>query len=190
MGTQPGQERVFAAVPIKGEASQTLAAWSRMVQEHYLFRRWTYAEDMHITLQFFGDVDVEQLPQLCTALQKTAAESQPFQLQLGPVGIFGNPLAPRVLWIGPEGDTDSLHHLQSGVQQACIPLGFVPEQRPYYPHLTVARKYNGNEPFADLSTDLYPSPDCWLVEEFVLYRTRLGHQPMYEVAGQFPLLGQ
>ncbi|ANF95993.1 RNA 2',3'-cyclic phosphodiesterase [Paenibacillus bovis] len=189
MGTQPGQERVFAAVPIKGEAAITLSAWSRAAQEQYAFRRWTYAGDLHITLQFFGDVDVEQLPELCTALQKAAAGIAPFQLQLGLAGIFGNPLAPRVLWIGPEGDTDSLHHLQSEVQQACLPLGFVPEQRPYHPHLTVARKYHGSTPFSEINADHYPSPDHWRVEEFVLYRTRLGQQPMYEVAGQFPLLG-
>ncbi|WP_458119770.1 RNA 2',3'-cyclic phosphodiesterase [Paenibacillus sp. Z6-24] len=190
MGTQPGQERVFAALQIKGEAARTLAAWSRQAQERYSFRRWTYVEDLHITLQFFGDVDVDRLPQLSAALQQAAAVVRPFQLQLGGAGVFGNPSAPRVLWIEPQGDTDSLYRLQTEVQQICIPLGFAPEQRPYHPHLTVARKYNGSQLFAELTPEDHPSPDSWLVDEMVLYRTHLGQQPMYDIAGAFSLSGR
>lgn len=185
--TERGQERVFAAIPLTGEAQRMLAEWSQEMQTRIPFRKWTSHEDLHITLQFFGDVEIAQLPQLHEALATAGKQIQPFTLKLGMPDIFGVPERPRVWWIQPEGELEPLKLLQQHVQHACEPLGFKPEQRPYAPHITIARKYADSHPFVPPSTDTFPPSSEWRVDEMVLYHTRLGQLPMYEQATRFPL---
>jgi 2'-5' RNA ligase len=44
-----------------------------------------------------------------------------------------------VLWAGLAGDLAALGDLQRAVTDATRPLGFVPEERPFAPHLTLGR---------------------------------------------------
>ncbi len=190
MATGMDQERVFAAIAVKGEAQQRLAAWSHSMQQQYAFRKWTATADFHITLQFYGDVNRAALPELSQTLAATVAAHSPFDLQLGSSGYFGLPERPRVWWIDPEGDRSALCALQQDIVHACEALGFKAENRPYHPHITVARKYAGTEPFAaSLAEDIKLDKMVWQVEDVVLYCTRMGQIPMYELAGCFPLTG-
>ncbi|WP_411345520.1 RNA 2',3'-cyclic phosphodiesterase [Paenibacillus sp. WLX1005] len=185
--TERGQERVFAAIPLTGEAQRVLAEWSREMQTRYPFRKWTWHEDLHITLQFFGDVDIAQLPKLHEALAAATQQVEPFMLKLGKPDTFGVPERPRVWWIQMQGALDTLRQLQQHVQQECEHLGFKPEQRAYTPHITIARKYADSTPFVPLPSAQYPSSAQWVADEIVLYHTRLGQIPMYEPAMRFPL---
>ncbi|MFD1885935.1 RNA 2',3'-cyclic phosphodiesterase [Paenibacillus wenxiniae] len=188
MATGMDQERVFAAIAVKGEAQERLAAWSHLMQQQYAFRKWTAAADFHITLQFYGDVDRAKLPELSHTLAATVAGHSPFKLQLGRPAYFGLPERPRVWWIDPEGDRSALNALQHDIVHACEAIGYKAEQRPYHPHITIARKYAGSEPFEALATeDIHLDGIAWQVEEVVLYCTRMGQIPMYELAGCFPL---
>ena len=60
---------------------------------------------------------------------------------------------------------------------------------PYRPHITVARSYTGGEP---VSASVWQSDDRsgepWEVGEFVLYATRMGQKPMYQIIQTFPLM--
>ncbi len=190
MATGIDQERVFAAIAVKGEAQERLAAWSLWMQQHYTFRKWTAAADFHITLQFYGDVDRARLPELSQTLAAAVAAHSPFQLQLGDAGYFGLPERPRVWWIDPEGDRSALSALQQDIVHACEAIGYKAENRPYHPHITVARKYAGTEPFqAPAMEELQRQTAAWQVDQIALYCTRMGQIPMYELAGCFPLTG-
>ncbi len=192
MGTGVDQERVFAAIAVKGNAQAALAAWSARIQQQYSFRKWTSEADYHITLQFYGDVDRTRLPELSKMLAAVASTQSPFALRLGEAGYFGLPERPRVLWIDPAGERSALASLQRDIVDASKMLGYQTEARAYHPHITVARKYAGNE-----NMELHSLPTCgnelsevdWNVEHIALYCTRMGQIPMYELAGCFPLTG-
>ncbi|WP_322923176.1 RNA 2',3'-cyclic phosphodiesterase [Paenibacillus campi] len=190
MATGSEQERVFAAIAVKGAAQQCLAAWSAQMQQHYAFRKWTDSADLHITLQFYGDVDRAYLPELSQTLTAAVSAHTPFTLELGAIGSFGLPARPRVLWIDPAGDRHALMSLQSDIVRACAAIGYQAEQRPYHPHITIARKYADTEPIKPLVFDEieWQHPN-WCVQSVVLYCTRVGSIPMYEAAGHFPLIG-
>ena len=51
-----------------------------------------------------------------------------------------------VLWVGIVGDVDKLLRLQRNIDSALTPLGFAPEERPFTPHLTLARIRQGASP--------------------------------------------
>ncbi len=53
-----------------------------------------------------------------------------------------------MLWIDPVGDRSALATLQQDIVDASESLGYKAEARPYHPHITVARKYAGDEKMA------------------------------------------
>lgn len=73
---------------------------------------------------------------------------------------------------------DKLHALQSQVETAMTAIGFESENRPYRPHVTIAKNYQGEQFDMERWTDRWDEemgtlPE-WTVESIVLYRTDLG----------------
>lgn len=182
-------ERLFIAVrlpePLRTALGEDCARLSRELE----FAKWVHPEDYHITLQFLGDTGRERIPALIDALKAAAAEASPFKLELSRAGTFGTAKAPRVLWAGVAGDRTALEALHRRVVAATGPLGFVPENRPYSPHITLARKYRGAAPFPAGKLEGWPGADLsapatgegWEVMDFVVFATRMGASPMYEI---------
>jgi 2'-5' RNA ligase len=63
----------------------------------------------------------------------------PFRLQTSGCGAFPSIKQMRVIWVGLQGDGDTLNHLQGEVEEEMAQLGFKREDRPFKPHLTVGR---------------------------------------------------
>lgn len=113
----------------------------------------------------------------------------PFELSLKGAGTFGPDHAPRVLWSAISGDLAALTSLYQTVIQATRPLGFIPEDRPYKAHITLARGFAGGEGSLDQRTlDSVPAGAQWRSDRFVLMRTHMHASPMYERIGEYPLL--
>ena len=58
-------------------------------------------------------------------------------------GFFPNPRAPRVFWAGIHADA-SLTALAATLDEALAQVGFSREERPFRPHLTLARSGSGS----------------------------------------------
>lgn len=175
--------RLFIAIPVSTEISDKLGEWASTSKEGLAFRKWTHPADYHITLQFLGDVSDGQMEDLKQHL--SAVKAEPFQLQIGTAHYFGMSNAPRVLLSSIDGDSEKLHTLQRAVCTATSKLGFEPEKRAYKPHVTLARKYNGNVPFQENQLMTVPSGMSWSADHFVLMKTNIYASPMYENMGNF-----
>jgi len=115
--------------------------------------RWTPREQWHLTLAFLGEVDAERLP----AVRRACAVAVPARcaapLQLSGAGRFGD----RVLWAGLDGDRAALVDLAARLVAALRAAGVDTDERPYRPHLTIARTVRG------VSVDLRPAVDAQTV---------------------------
>ncbi len=98
--------------------------------------RWVRAEGLHLTLVFLGETADAELPRVTRALDEVAARHPPFSLSLRGAGTFGSKKAPRVLWLGVEGDLAVGGALQADLEQA---LGAKKEHDSWSPHLTLGR---------------------------------------------------
>lgn len=101
--------------------------------------RWTPRVNVHLTLLFLGDTPTELIPRIQEQLQQAAANTSPFMLKLGETGAFPSLHAPRILWVGLQGEVHRLMQLQGRIEGALRSLGFAPEKRPFTPHITVGR---------------------------------------------------
>lgn len=177
--------RLFVAIPLPEPITDRLQQWAYAHKSEFTFRKWTYPQDYHITLQFLGDVEESRLPAIKSALEQIKAA--PFAMSLNGAGVFGIPDSPRVLWAAIDGNKKALHDLQAEVVLQMRTVGFVPEARPYSPHITLARKYAGSLPFNKEFLHSAPKDQEWQVDRFVLMRTHMHETPMYEAIATFPL---
>ncbi|NIK80086.1 2'-5' RNA ligase [Paenibacillus castaneae] len=193
--------RLFTAIPMPKPIADKLESWTNEYKPKLTFRKWTDPRDYHITLQFLGDVPAQKVDALAAGLH--TVQSKPLALMLNGIGTFGPPKTPRVLWAAVSGELAQLNALQSAVTGATSLLGFEKEDRPYAPHITLARGYAGGSDDSmrsrvdksDCDGDLLSSIHTdvlsgmqWEVDSFVLMRTHMHASPMYETIGKF-LLG-
>lgn len=101
--------------------------------------KWVEEQNIHLTLQFLGDVEPGRVNEIFRAVQKQAGGSGPLVLEVRGVGCFPGDKPPRVFWAGLDGHVERLRVLQGKVQAASLSLGFEPEKRPFSPHITLAR---------------------------------------------------
>ncbi|WP_337103397.1 RNA 2',3'-cyclic phosphodiesterase [Paenibacillus sp. YIM B09110] len=177
--------RLFIALPLPIQIKDQLKRWVQQNKGSLPFRKWTHPDDYHITLQFLGELPADKLEDLNIALADIHYPT--FELHLAEVGTFGPPVAPRVLWAAVDGDLSQLTALHGEVVKKTSPLGFVPEERSYKPHITLARTFAGEGSLDVTAFSSFRSSERWLVDHFVLMRTHLNTSPMYEVIGKYPL---
>ena len=132
--------RTFIAVEIPREIQsaiyQSTVNLRQTINQSYI--RWVLPQNIHITLKFLGDVSPANLELLKQMLKAETAQVDPFSIQVGALGVFPGLRHPRVIWIGIDAPP-ALESLQRGIETATTRLGYEAENRPYSPHLTIAR---------------------------------------------------
>ena len=99
---------------------------------------WVAPERMHLTVRFIGYADEAKASAIQQALMPPLGV-MPFELQVIGVGTFPPRGTPRVIWAGGHGAGDSLAAIEREVSGRLERLGVAREDRPYSPHLTLAR---------------------------------------------------
>lgn len=99
--------------------------------------------DMHLTLVFLGYVPESQIASFSEGLHTVASAIPPFELTYAGIGAFGPPRHPRVIWVGVPETPRALLELQEGLAGLARSLGIAIEDRPFRPHLTLARIKSG-----------------------------------------------
>jgi 2'-5' RNA ligase len=100
---------------------------------------WPRVENLHLTLKFLGEIEESRVEVLSNAAGRAAADSRPFTLRLEAAGAFPRRGVPRVIWLGVADSSGGLARLQSRLEVECEREGFGREERPFHPHLTLAR---------------------------------------------------
>jgi 2'-5' RNA ligase len=133
--------RLFIAIELPDDILKQIARVQQQFEKQIPDRavRWVNPAGIHLTLKFLGDVAIDRADRLKEALDQVAASHRPFSLEVNGPGCFPNTRRPRVLWLGLDGDQESLGKLQQSVEESMAGLGFDPEDRPFSPHLTLAR---------------------------------------------------
>lgn len=100
--------------------------------------RWVRGERLHLTLAFLGEVDPARVGSLAAALIERVAEMPSFRARLAAAGAFPPAGRVRVVWAGFEPAAE-LAALAAAVRRAVGEAGLVCDDKPFRPHLTLAR---------------------------------------------------
>ena len=139
--------RVFVAVELPGKIREALAALVGELKQEIPGPRWVRPQGIHLTLRFLGEVSQTDLERLSDQLARRVPQTPgPFTVSLEGLGVFPEKGRPRVLWVGllePGGALMKLQSIVEGAVEAAALPGMKKEDRPYRPHLTLARFAEG-----------------------------------------------
>jgi RNA 2',3'-cyclic 3'-phosphodiesterase len=145
------------------------------------FKKWLHPADYHITMAFLGNAPDTLKKDALGRVESELANEASFGLELGDIGGFGKSDSPRILWAGVK-QQERLFTIQRKIYNSCVGAGFELDKKPFKPHITLARKFEGVSPFslesvrqiADLEDKHFEA------DQVALYQTHLGASPSYE----------
>jgi RNA 2',3'-cyclic 3'-phosphodiesterase len=195
--------RIFIGIDLDPEVRTRIERFIEGVEGFAPDARWARPESLHITLKFLGEQPPERVEAITERLRRV--ESSAFEIRGGGYGFFPTAKAPRVFWIGIHAGPQ-LAKLAESIDTTVAEVGIPPEERPYSPHLTLARAGAGrrsgspkwrkgdgpNATFAVLEKRLAAMGELdfgkMTAREFILYQSQLSPKgSKYSKLQRFPL---
>jgi len=183
---KPASDRLFLGVALPRPARQRLDDGIGEALGAAPEARRIPPDNWHLTLRFLGATTPRQRTSLERSLESATLPGR-FEILITGWGAFPRPAAARVLWLGvrdPAGGLSALHDVAEAAARAA---GFEGEDRPYSPHLTIARLRDPHDLRA-LLPSLPPITIDIVVDRLILFRSILGSgPPIYEPLRELPL---
>jgi len=175
VGPEDSEQRLrsFVALPLSDVFVAELTRVIAVLRDQPAGRRvaWVRPANLHLTLRFLGDVDLQTIAALQPRLAEVIAGVAAFELGLRDLHLFPSARRARVVAAGVEGGA-SLEELARAVEGAVVACGLPPEARSFRPHLTLGRiRESGSVP---RRLDCRLEPLVMPVSRVVLYRSVLG----------------
>lgn len=175
--------RVFVAAPLPPEIRFVLA---ERVADLPIPGKVGPPENWHVTLRFLDTIDRVTYERFLHGLERVGSQFS-FPIALHDFGAFPNSRKATVFWAGIGRGSDDVSLLNEIAEDSAIGAGLLPEERPFHPHLTLARI----RPHADVRPLLDEELDLgWRCDHIVVYRSHLGRGPArYEPLDSIDLIG-
>ena len=175
-------KRTFIAIPVA--PSEFLLNILREFQTQLAGEaiKWIEPENLHLTLKFLGDTHEKQIPAIHEKMNGIGASFRKMKGNLTGLDYFSFKGNPSVLFSKING-MPGLKEMAEAVDITLQREGFLPEQRPFRPHLTIARikTLRNNRKFSGMvgqyrTTEIQP----FVAEKMVLYESILRPEgPIY-----------
>ncbi len=136
--------RLFIAVNLQPTARKAIARIMGNPAERNGVLRIVPSQNLHITLQFLGELALDEANLLTPVLQRAASDLAPFEIDFRGMGAFPSRRRPRIIWVGVGEGASPLMELAARVRQSMKTLGDKGE-KPFTPHVTVARVRRGRK---------------------------------------------
>jgi 2'-5' RNA ligase len=178
--------RLFVALDIDDAIRERIVRFVEVVHPFAPDARWVKPESMHVTLKFIGEQPDSALESIKQALGQVSSVG--VKIDFRSYGFFPTPESARVFWLGMEAGPE-LAAIAATVDQNLSQIGVPKEDRPFSPHLTLARSAGGsgsprhnkndrpNRVFQILQNRLatLPTPEFGTMtsREFFLYQSQL-----------------
>lgn len=128
--------RLFVAINFSESTCRALAALQVELRESARRGRFVAEENLHLTLAFLGACDVEQCKRAVRVVEDVCAV--PFPIEITHLGRFRREDGD-IWWAGIR-ESAPLRELQRDLTDKLCTAGFALENRPYTPHITLARQ--------------------------------------------------
>lgn len=148
--------RAFLAVEISDEVRTAIVQVQQDIKERltaHLSKEiriaWGQRNSFHLTMRFLGEIEKQLIDPLREAIARVRHAHPTIQIPIDRLQAFPNALKPRVLWVGPSESwlqsepAKRLVELHQEIESCCHSFGFASDEKPFSPHLTVARIKTG-----------------------------------------------
>jgi 2'-5' RNA ligase len=183
--------RAFLGIAIPPEGRGALARLEEALGRSGADVKWVAPAHLHVTLKFLDEIAEEQRHGVETMVGEVAGRFAPFTLRLDRVGAFPSLGAPRVIWVGLGGGTESVGRLAEAIERGGAAMGLRQEARPFSAHVTIGRVRSPRRREAlvqRLQETPWDAPPPWRVTSVTFYQSVLSPAgPTYTVLAEIPL---
>ena len=166
--------RTFVALVIPTAWADYLARVERDLSDRMSGLSWVKPENMHITIRFLGDLGESGVRRAGESVRRGAGSHLAFSARLEGMGAFPSRNRPRVLWAGLTEGAGEATLLAKSVNQILQRDGFGPPDKPFRPHITLARvreRAQGLEAFGSYVPP--PPPEAAALDRIVVMKSDL-----------------
>ena len=178
--------RTFIAIPVPESVFVLQGNLKNTIEKKTGKVRWVKRDQLHLTLKFVGDTPEESIDDVRGVMQKVANQMTPFKIFIQGVGCFPKIERPRVMWVGLDGEIDTLNQLVTAVHDGLDPLGFPRAEKEFHPHITMARAKYPQKKTPDISSFLNTTydPIPFRIEKIQFISSELfPNGPVYTILG-------
>jgi 2'-5' RNA ligase len=182
----PPRARLFVALDLPEHGRAALVEWQARALADRDDLRAVTPEALHVTLAFLGHRPETEIGPIAAAAGSAVADLPPAHLT--PLAAKPVPRRrPRLFALDLSDEGDRAKALQAVLARALEAGGFYsPEQRAFWPHVTVARVGRAARSVAPVTVP--PPAEPFLADEVVLFRSHLGRGPArYAALGRWRL---
>lgn len=168
--------RSFIAIELTKELHDELSALQQELKKSNIDAKWVSPENIHLTLKFLGNVDTDRIEKIKNILDEISKQTKPFYLHLAEIGAFPKLDYPRVLWVGIDEGGNETIEIANKLEDALERIGFQKENRPFSPHLTLARirsPKNRDKLKALVEQNAFISKNKLYVDKLALFKSTL-----------------
>lgn len=131
--------RLFVSIDLPGKVREKLHSWLPDRPD----LRYTKQEQLHLTLLFLGECEKQEVDLIVNKLE--TVQFAPFNLVIEGIGSFPGKNNPRVIWAGVNKHPE-LMNLQHQISSKLDTFTDDGGNRPYMPHITLARTKKSFDP--------------------------------------------
>jgi 2'-5' RNA ligase len=189
------QIRTFIAVEVWPEIRERCKSLVNRLKDTSAKVTWVKPDQMHLTMNFLGDVPMNDIPAVCKVVADAVQSFSPFDVGMTGVGVFPGYDNPRTIWLGVGEGSDELVALHASLEAGLAKMGFRVEARRFRPHLTLGRVRSlpaGPTQLAEVlrqHAEFEAGP--MMVSEVTVFSSELGRDgPVHEALGHGELLGR
>ena len=135
------RKRIFVAINLPEEIRRELLSYERRWEKLHI--KWTNFYNLHITLEFLGEVNRPELNKILQAVEKTASEIKPFDIKLDKIVLGPDSTQAKMFWVTVCVDNQIIK-LKNLINENLKFYNFDLEEREFKPHITLARA-RGNQ---------------------------------------------
>jgi 2'-5' RNA ligase len=131
--------RLFYAIFISPRIAETLARHISQCALSGADVKWVEPQNLHLTLKFIGEVQLERLEEIIAAGESAADGVKTFRVFWEGFGAFPDFRRPRVIWAGMKQGGRAVSEIAERLEDRLAAAGFRKEERAFRPHLTIGR---------------------------------------------------
>jgi RNA 2',3'-cyclic 3'-phosphodiesterase len=128
------KRKIFISINIPSKVKKRLIG--TIEKWHDLPIKWTWEDNLHVTLFFLGYIDDETAKNVCEIVAKVAQKEEIFEIGFRKIALAPDTKSPRMIWLEGE-PSDNLLKLYEEIEKG---LGiFKAPKKSFRPHITLGR---------------------------------------------------
>lgn len=170
--------RVFVAIELDDNTKQAISNSQQYIKKYATNYSLVNVSNLHLTLQFVGEADTNQIDKIIDCIKAVKAKVTPFAFTLFYFGTFKN---NTITYLGGK-ESKELRNIHNLLYDELVSCGFTNIEDKFTPHITIARKTKYQNADELLQTKLHKIVlNCDNITLFHSYREgELIYKPLYK----------